>query len=116
MALRVFADRDGIEWNVWLVQPGASGNHFQERFREGWVCFERVDGEGRCRLPLDQVPPGWESMPDDRLDLLRRVAEDSTTVRLSKHSALDTARDAEEARARTRPSGAKHAVGSDEGE
>ena len=102
MALRVFADRDGIQWNVWLVQPGASGNNFQERFRNGWVCFERVDGSGRCRLPLDEMPEDWATLADGKLDLLRRVADESTTTRLPKHAVFNTAREAEEARARTR--------------
>jgi len=110
MALRVFTDRDGIEWNVWLVQPGASGNNFQERFRDGWVCFERVGGGGRCRLPLDQMPPAWDALPDSRLDLLRRVADESTTVRLPKHATLDASRDDEEARARNMTSGPKHVI------
>jgi hypothetical protein len=92
MALRVFADRDGNQWNAWLVQPGPSGNNFQERFRDGWVCFERVGGGGRCRLPIDQVPRDWETLPDDRLELLRRVADQSTTTsRLAKQSGAQDA-------------------------
>lgn len=75
MALRVFTDRDGVEWNVWHVRPTISeGSPLHARYREGWVCFQRADGAERYRMPIDQVPPGWEVMPDERLDLLRRVA------------------------------------------
>ncbi|MEO7457824.1 MAG: hypothetical protein ABIY52_16295 [Gemmatimonadaceae bacterium] len=111
MALRVFTDPDGTEWNAWLVQPGASGNNFQERFRRGWVCFEQVGGGGRCRLPLDEMPVGWESLADARLDLLRRVADESTTVRLPKHAHLDAPHDDEESRAKHRTLAPKHVIG-----
>ena len=75
MAIRVFTDRDGWDWTAWRVCP-TMGEHspLQGRFRDGWICFQRVDGTERCRLPLDEVPPGWDALPDDRLELLRRVA------------------------------------------
>lgn len=91
MALRIFRDQDGLPWNAWLVQPGTSGSNLQQRFRDGWVCFERVDGSGRCRLPLGEMPSGWEELPDLKLDLLRRVAEESSTTRLPKHEGANTA-------------------------
>src|SRR3954471_4268258 len=106
MALRTFTDRNGTDWNVWLVQPGASGNNFQERFREGWVCFERVGGGGRCRLPLSEMSPAWESLPDDRLDLLRRVADEQSTTRLPRQTTPDSVREIHESMARARASGA----------
>lgn len=75
MALRVFTDREGVEWNVWHVRPTSTeGSSLHTRFRNGWVCFQRADGTERYRMPIDEVPPGWEVLPDDRLDLLRRVA------------------------------------------
>jgi hypothetical protein len=75
MALRSFQDRDGTEWRVWSVVPGAmAAATLDDEFRSGWLCFERVDGGGRCRLTLAEAPAGWESLPDERLDLLRRVA------------------------------------------
>lgn len=78
MALRTFIDRDGLAWNAWHVQPAGAGVGYAERYRDGWVCFERVGGGGRCRIPLDQMPPDWDSLPDDRLELIRRVAEASS--------------------------------------
>jgi hypothetical protein len=115
MALRVFADRDGQEWNVWRVQPTTGSQSLHERFREGWICFEQVSGIGRCRLPLDEVPPGWEELPDDRLDLLRRVAQVSSYSREAPVRSVDDARTAEE-ESRGRVSGPKEMAGHDETE
>lgn len=44
-------------------------------YREGWLCFERLDGTDRSRLALSEVPASWETLSEERLDLLRRVAE-----------------------------------------
>ena len=73
MTLRRYFDRSGRDWNVWCVQPPAS-EHVQEVLREGWLCFQRPDGGHRYRLPMSEVPPTWEELPAERLDLLRRVA------------------------------------------
>ena len=75
MAVRKFHDRAGQEWSVWRVQPTSSTAGLQERFQAGWLCFERGDGGGRARLPLDEAPPAWEALPDERLELLCRIAE-----------------------------------------
>lgn len=110
MALRTFTDRDGLAWNAWHVLPGGTGVGYAERYRDGWVCFERVGGGGRCRIPIDQMPPAWDSLPDHRLDLMRRVAEASTantaTARLP-----DDVRQMAEDMARSRKSGATEAIG-----
>jgi len=75
MALRSFEDREGDEWRVWSVVPAASAAvTLDQEFRRGWLCFERAQGGERCRLTMSEAPDGWESLPDDRLDLLRRVA------------------------------------------
>jgi hypothetical protein len=73
MALRRYSDRSGRDWNVWNVQPPAS-EHVQETLREGWLCFQCPDGGDRYRLPMSDVPPTWEDLPEERLELLRRVA------------------------------------------
>ena len=80
MTLRTFNDRDGVTWNVWLVVPNGGGAGYPERYRDGWVCFERLGGGQRCRIPLAEMPANWESLTDDRLDLLRRVAETSSST------------------------------------
>jgi len=43
-------------------------------FRQGWLCFERLDGSCRCRLSAASAPPDWDALPDDRLELLQRMA------------------------------------------
>lgn len=79
MALRVYRDSAGGEWRVWRVSPdGVSTSTLDARFRDGWLCFERADGSDRRRLAMSQVPPAWESMPDDRLDSLCGIAELAT--------------------------------------
>lgn len=74
MALRKFSDRSGSAWNVWNIQRPSFGASVQEHLREGWLCFQRADGGDRYRLPLSDAPPAWEELPDERLDLLRRIA------------------------------------------
>lgn len=95
MPLRVFTDRDGVEWNVWRVRPTASaGSPLHERYRDGWVCFQRADATERFRMSMDEVPPGWEVLPADRLDLLRRVA----AMPRDDRPATDTAEEARHSR------------------
>ena len=38
-----------------------------------WLAFQNEDGTERRRLL--EIPEGWETLPDDRLDLVRRMAE-----------------------------------------
>jgi len=74
VALRIFTDRDGQQWRVWSVRPTVSGHSLRPAFREGWLCFERLDGWCRCRLSVEHAPDDWDSLPDDRLDVLREMA------------------------------------------
>ena len=74
MTLRRFSDHTGCAWNVWNVQAPAWGHSVQEPLREGWLCFQRPEGGDRYRLPMTDVPPAWEQLPAERLDLLRRMA------------------------------------------
>lgn len=71
MALRTFTAADGTTWTVWLVQsmmaaavPGTPSE---------WLAFQNGDGSERRRLL--EIPDGWLALPDERLDLLRRIAE-----------------------------------------
>ncbi len=71
MALRTFVASDGSNWTAWLVQtrglagvPGAPTE---------WLAFQNEDGTERRRLI--EVPQNWDKLPDDRLDLARRMAE-----------------------------------------
>ena len=71
MALRTFVGSDGKTWTAWLVQtggvPAVPGTPTQ------WLAFQTEDGTERRRLL--EIPDGWESLPDERLDLVRRMAE-----------------------------------------
>lgn len=79
MPLCVYNDREGGEWRVWLVVPASvSVSTLEHSYRQGWLCFERVNGTDRCRLAMPRVPPAWDALPDDRLDMLRRLAEPAT--------------------------------------
>ena len=73
MALRQFRDRTGCCWNVWTVEPTALGR-VDGPLQDGWLCFQRAEGGERLRMARGDVPPAWEELPDERLDLLRRVA------------------------------------------
>jgi hypothetical protein len=46
---------------------------YQESLREGWLTFESAAG---TRKRLAPIPRGWETAPDERLELMCRVAEE----------------------------------------
>ena len=114
MALRVFSTREGEQWRVWSVIPARNAAvTLDEPFRGGWLCFEDMSGGERRRLTLTEVPAGWEALPDDRLDLLRRVATSVATPPLDGSGEVTTRRPIEDA-ARYRTSGPKSVVGGDD--
>lgn len=114
MPLRVFQDRDGQEWRVWFVMPAGSPGMLGESFRDGWLCFERIDGRDRRRLAIADAPPAWDALPDEQLDVLRGVAEPaqrsaaSTGVGVAAQMSLETTQRDD------RSSGPKTVVGEDE--
>ncbi len=110
MAVRVFTDRGGQEWSVWRVTPMSSAAGLQERFQQGWLCFERADGSGRARLPLEDVPPGWEQLPHERLELLCRLAEVSSRPRGVTPHESHRAQEGDEDVARSLPSGERQVI------
>jgi hypothetical protein len=76
MALRTYKDPDGTEWRVWRVVPDSVGfSTLGEAYRDGWLCFERVDGSDRRRLSMAHVPAEWDDLDEGRLEALRRSAE-----------------------------------------
>jgi hypothetical protein len=76
MALRTYKDPDGKEWRVWRVVPDSVAfSTLGEAYRDGWLCFERVDGSDRRRLSMAHVPAEWDDLDDDRLEAMRRSAE-----------------------------------------
>lgn len=113
MGLRTFQDRDGNEWQVWRVRPAVrEDSPVHSRYRDGWLCFQRADGARRCRIPLDEVPPGWDALPDDRLDLMRRVAEQESAAPASTTD--EARRSHEEDSARGEVSGPREVAGHDD--
>ena len=112
MALRRFTDRSGCVWNVWNVQPATLAHGVQEPLREGWLCFQRAEGGERYRLPLSDAPPGWEELPPERLDLLRRVALLSPTTGPMRQ--VPSPERETEDEARTRVSGERSVIGADD--
>jgi hypothetical protein len=114
MAVRVFTDREGHQWTVWRVQPTASTASLQERFQGGWLCFEREDGGARARLPLDEAPPAWDALPDERLELLSRVAEVASRPRGITPPEAHRAQEVDENAARDRPTGSQRVIGPDD--
>lgn len=114
MAVRVFTDRAGRRWSVWRVKPTSSTAGLQERFQNGWLCFERADGLGRARLPLDDAPASWDQLPDERLELLSRLAEVASRPRGVTPADAHLAQESEEEVARSRTSGARPMISPDE--
>ncbi|MEO6527765.1 MAG: hypothetical protein ABIP93_14175 [Gemmatimonadaceae bacterium] len=116
MALRVFSTREGEEWRVWPVTPEPSAASTLDRsFRSGWLCFEQINGGERRRLSLGEVPDGWDALPDNRLDLLRRVAT-LVASPLPDSATPVTARRPIEERARDPRPASKTVVGDDDGD
>lgn len=81
MTLRIFTGQDGEPWRVWDVHPSGDVRMVRPTLMDGWLCFERLDGGARLRLPRCDVPDRWEELPDERLDLLRQIAAGNVTGR-----------------------------------
>ena len=77
MATRSFTDSAGVEWLIWHVTPGqhtrraGSGlSTLPEELADGWLAFECGAGKRR----FYPVPPEWETLADDKLEILCRAA------------------------------------------
>jgi hypothetical protein len=114
LALRVFTDGDGCEWRVWNVDPSFGYKGVRVDLREGWLCFERVEGGDRCRLALAEAPPAWEQLPGHALESLRRAATASRASGAVTRGSGELPAIVDEEEARRRASGPRHALGSDE--
>ena len=87
MSMKSFLGSDGAQWTAWLVHvdnvssvPGTPTE---------WLAFQKSDGTERRRL--FDVPAQWAEISDERLDMLRRIAEPVKllTVRHSPPSGVD---------------------------
>jgi hypothetical protein len=70
MAMRTFLGSDGQQWVAWLARSGAAGAWLGAPGE--WLVFQNGDDTERRRLM--EIPANWEMLPENRLDLLRRMA------------------------------------------
>ncbi|HEX2780514.1 MAG TPA: hypothetical protein VHM30_13500 [Gemmatimonadaceae bacterium] len=78
MSLREFIGSDGRRWKAWdvtaeQIHPKTRAEDYMRDLAEGWIVFERVDGEEKRRLcpyPID-----WDAWPDEELAALCDRAE-----------------------------------------
>lgn len=77
MGSRAYTDSSGMEWLVWDVTPGQhtrrsalSMQTLPEELAGGWLAFESSAGKRR----FYPVPPEWETLPEDKLEVLCRAA------------------------------------------
>ena len=91
MALRTFTDSSGAEWRVWrVVADSVSFSTLGEAYRDGWLCFERVDGTDRRRLSMTQAPADWADLEEERLEQLCRGAESGMMRRSTPTGRIDS--------------------------
>ena len=84
MAYREFVDSSGHSWRVWSTVP-SMGSKLRGGFDQGWLTFERIDADKTLPLRrLVPLPTEWESVPDDRLELMCRSAEEVARPRTSQ--------------------------------
>jgi hypothetical protein len=70
MALREFTDADGIRWKAWdvtsdQIHPKTKAEDYMHDLADGWLVFERWDGEEKRRLC--PYPHDWEESTDAAL-------------------------------------------------
>lgn len=78
--LRGFTDSTGVEWRVWQVSPGKTGDPDVEQrsrtslkntaYANDWLCFESSTEKRR----LAPVPSGWEFRDTTFLEQMRDQA------------------------------------------
>ena len=92
---RLFTDAEGRGWSVRMFTPSAPSHLLSEAHADGWLTFEREDGERRRLVP---APPDWATLPDDALRRAlagaRPVASADAMRHLFAAHDLDARRDA----------------------
>src|SRR5688500_3614004 len=76
MGLREFKDSDGVLWQVWTVTADVldkrtAAEDYMRDWQDGWLCFEHSGARRR----LAQFPADWETLADDKLQLLLDQAQ-----------------------------------------
>ncbi|HEU0079686.1 MAG TPA: hypothetical protein VFQ76_18655 [Longimicrobiaceae bacterium] len=77
MAYREFTDRQGRTWRAWDTYP-QSRSIVTAPYAEGWLCFESQAGKRR----LTPIPEGWDELPQERLCMLLRAADQVVPLRV----------------------------------
>ena len=78
MALREFDGPGGLRWKAWdvtagQIHPKTRAEDYMRDLAEGWIVFERVDGEEKRRLC--PYPDDWQGLPDPEIAALCAKAE-----------------------------------------
>lgn len=78
MALREFDGPGGCRWKAWdvtagQIHPKTRAEDYMRDLAEGWIVFERVDGEEKRRLC--PYPDDWQSRSDGEVAQLCDQAE-----------------------------------------
>lgn len=81
MAIRTFHANDGSNWTVWRTRCDPSA--LLPNAPREWLTFQSEGETERRRLM--QIPAAWFELSDERLDLLRKIAEPATTY-MARHS------------------------------
>lgn len=91
MPLREFIGSDGRRWKAWdvtaqQIHPKTRAEDYMRDLADGWIVFERTDGEEKRRLC--PYPDGWDEWPDeevaklcDRADPVKRRATPAYGIR-----------------------------------
>ena len=75
MAYREFVDSNSVSWRVWSTLPSA-GTHLRGGFEKGWLTFECISERETALRRLVPLPADWESVPDAKLEVLCRAADE----------------------------------------
>lgn len=78
MALREFEGPGGHRWKAWdvtagQIHPKTRAEDYMRDLADGWIVFERVDGEEKRRLC--PYPVDWQSCSDEEVAALCARAE-----------------------------------------
>jgi hypothetical protein len=78
MALREFEGPGGHRWKAWdvtagQIHPKTRAEDYMRDLADGWIVFERIDGEEKRRLC--PYPSDWQSWSDDEVAALCARAE-----------------------------------------
>jgi hypothetical protein len=74
MRVRDFTDSAGLHWRVWATMP-SSPHLVSPELHDGWLTFD----SGSSRRRLAPIPPNWDQLSAERLQLLCQTATSART-------------------------------------